>query len=165
MNDDLPQETELDTAGEIMLRVMRKITHINLSAAMLLLFPILFAISPAEMVAQEFSLEESIQRGEEVYLSNCAACHRKSGKGLLGTPPLAESDYLLEDTDRAIRIIHNGMEGDILVNGKTYKNAMLPVELTDDETADVMNYILNSWGNEGGEVTPQDVQEALVPEP
>lgn len=140
---------------------MRKMMNIKYSAAMLLLFPILFALSPMEIAAQEFSLEESRERGEEVYLSNCAACHRKSGKGLLGTPPLAASDYLLEDTERAIRIIRNGMEGDILVNGKTYKNAMLPVELTDEETADVMNYILNSWGNEGEKVTPEQVVETL----
>lgn len=144
---------------------MSNTTHFKLSGAILFLFTILLAATPSYTLGQEFSLESSIEHGEEIYVTNCAACHRKNGKGLFGTPPLAGSDYLLEDTARAIRIIRNGIEGDILVNGKTYKNAMLPVELTDEETADVMNYILNSWGNEGGEVLPQDVQEALVPEP
>lgn len=146
-----------------MLTEIGKTTHFKLSGA--ILFAILLATTPTYTLGQNFSLEASVERGEEIYVTNCAACHRKSGKGLLGTPPLAESDYLLEDSDRAIRIIRNGMEGEILVNGKTYKNAMLPVGLTDEETADVMNYILNSWGNEGAEVTPEHVQAALISEP
>lgn len=143
---------------------MRTITHIKFSGAILAVFTTLFVFTPSYTMGQEFSLEASIERGEEIYGSNCAACHRKNGKGLFGTPPLAESDYLLADTDRAIRIIRNGIEGDILVNGKTYKNAMLPVELTNEETADVMNYILNSWGNEGETVTAEQVSEVLVSE-
>lgn len=141
---------------------MRQTINFKLSGAVLLL--IFFAAVPSYTLGQDFPVEESIQRGEEVYVANCAACHRKSGKGLLGTPPLAASDYLLEDTERAIGIIRNGMEGDIVVNGKTYKNAMLPVELTDEETADVMNYVLNSWGNQGGTVTPEQVVEVLSPD-
>ncbi len=143
---------------------MRNITPLKLSGAILAVFTTLLVFTPSYTMGQEFSLEASIERGEEIYVSNCAACHRKNGKGLFGTPPLAESDYLLADTDRAIRIIRNGIEGDILVNGKAYKNAMLPVELTDEETADVMNYILNSWGNEGGTVTVERVTEVFSPD-
>lgn len=143
---------------------MRQITDIKGLKTAFLVLPILFMALPTLTFGQEFSLEESVQRGEELYVTNCVVCHRKNGKGLFGTPPLAESDYLLEDADRAIRIIRNGKEGEIIVNGKAYKNAMLPVELTDEETADVMNYILNSWGNEGGTVTVELVSDVLAPE-
>ena len=40
-----------------------------------------------------------------------------------------------------------GMEGPIKVNGELYDGIMVSQGLDNDEIADVMNYILNSWGN------------------
>jgi len=106
--------------------------------------------------------ELDLTKGKEVY-AKCIACHQENGEGVEGSfPPLANSDYLLADKNRAIKNILNGLEGEITVNGVTYGTAvpMAANVLTDEETVDIMNYILNSWGNEGGTITLEDVTDA-----
>jgi nitrite reductase (NO-forming) len=46
----------------------------------------------------------------------------------------------------------------MVVNGETYNSIMPPQPVNDEEIRDVMNYILNSWGNNGGEVTLEEVK-------
>ena len=102
-----------------------------------------------------------LAKGKEVY-AKCIACHMENGEGLEGSfPPLANSDYLLADKNRALKDVLNGLEGEITVNGATYGTIPMTANvLTDEETVNVMNYILNSWGNEGGTVTLEDVAAA-----
>jgi mono/diheme cytochrome c family protein len=101
-------------------------------------------------------------KGEKIYVSYCASCHQKTGEGVEGAfPPLANSDYLLADKHRAIKIAANGMDGPITVNGVDYDAAMTSQGLSNEEVKEVVNYILNSWGNEGGEVTQEEVNETL----
>lgn len=93
-----------------------------------------------------------IARGARTYRSLCFACHLPDGKGMAGaTPPLAGSDYLFDDRERAIRIVLKGQSGPITVNGANYNGIMLPLEavLTDKQVADVLTYVYNSWGNQG----------------
>lgn len=104
----------------------------------------------------------SIERGQQLYQTHCANCHRRSGKGLgKKFPPLAQSDYLLSDPDRAIRVIWFGLEGSIEVNGQTYDEAMAAVTLTEQEVTDVMNYILHAWGNAGPIIEVERVKAAI----
>ena len=49
------------------------------------------------------------------------------------------------------------MSGEISVNGKTYNSVMPAVNLKDEDVANVLTFILNSFGNKGGEVKPEDV--------
>lgn len=98
---------------------------------------------------QDDAMKQSIKRGETVYATNCANCHMADGEGIPGAiPPLAKSDYLMKDQRRAIRQILYGAKGEMIVNGVKYNNEM-PAQnhLTDQEIADVLNYIQNSWGN------------------
>jgi nitrite reductase (NO-forming) len=107
------------------------------------------------------SKEVRFEKGKQVYMGLCFACHQPDGKGLPGVfPPLAKSDYLLADRDRSIRIILKGMSGPVTVNGATYNSAMPPQEavLTDQQVADVMTYITNAWGNSGDAVTAEQVK-------
>lgn len=93
-----------------------------------------------------------------MYESNCLACHQANGQGVEGAfPPLAKSDYLAADTKRGIHAILRGVSGKITVNGKEYNSVMPAVALNDEQTANVLTYILNSWGNAGGQVTPAEV--------
>ena len=98
--------------------------------------------------------------GKEVYDRSCIACHMKDGKGLEGTfPPLAGSDYLLEDPQRALEQVMEGSAEEMVVNGVTYNGIMPPQDVTGEEAVAVVNYILNAWGNDGGEVSMDDLKE------
>jgi nitrite reductase (NO-forming) len=101
------------------------------------------------------------ERGKQVYLSLCYACHQADGKGLPGAfPPLAKSDYLLADRERAIRIVLKGLSGPVTVNGVSINSAMPALEgiLSDWQIADVLSYVYNAWGNEGAAFKPAEVK-------
>ncbi|MBS0630376.1 MAG: nitrite reductase, copper-containing [Verrucomicrobia bacterium] len=96
--------------------------------------------------------EAQIEKGKQVYMGLCFACHQPDGNGLPKIfPPLAKSDFLLADRDRAIRIVLKGLVGPVTVNGVTFDSAMPPQEaaLTDQQVADVLTYVFNTWGNKG----------------
>lgn len=112
--------------------------------------------APTPPTAQ--TVAERMESGARLFAANCAACHQPEGQGLAGAfPPLAGSDYLLEDTDRAIRALINGLSGPITVNGVDYNGVMPAVRLSDEEVANVITFINKSWGNDGPEVTPSRV--------
>jgi len=103
--------------------------------------------------------EIQMERGKKVFLSACFACHMQEGQGLPAVfPPLAGSDFLKADKDRAIRIPIKGLSGPIVVNGKPYNNVMPPQQFSDDQLADVLTYVMNSWGNDFGTVSTADVK-------
>jgi mono/diheme cytochrome c family protein len=110
---------------------------------------------------QEFDLQASIKRGKEVYIDQCLTCHAEDGEGLEGVyPPLAKADYLMADSVRSIKQTLYGAKDEMVVNGKTYKKEMKGIDLTNEQASDVLNYIRNSWGNEGAAITPADVEAA-----
>lgn len=99
------------------------------------------------------------ERGKKVFLTSCFACHMANGEGLPGVfPPIAGSDFLKADKDRAIKAVIKGLSGPITVNGKPYNNMMPPLEFTDDQVADVLTYVMNEWGNRFGSVSTADVK-------
>ena len=114
------------------------------------------------LLLQDKALEESMQRGSEIYADFCITCHMPQGEGVAFTfPPLAQSDYLLQNREASIRGIKYGNDGEMIVNGVTYNNTMAPMGLEDEEVADVMNYILNSWGNSSNEIVTIEEVEAI----
>lgn len=103
----------------------------------------------------------SVATGKEIYEAQCMSCHMDQGQGLEGVyPPLEKSDYLA-DKDRLVKVIRKGLRGPITVNGVQYDGEMTGFELTDQETADVVNYIRTSWGNKHAAVKVADVPAAL----
>lgn len=104
-------------------------------------------------------IEERMAFGKDKYMATCVACHQANGQGIEGAfPPLAKSDYLNADVDRAIDIVLHGKTGEITVNGKKYNSVMTAQALSDEEVANVLTYVYNSWGNSKKEVTPEMVQ-------
>ena len=116
-------------------------------------------ISISDSSSQE-KVSESYKRGEEVFSNFCVTCHLPSGKGIPGNfPPLAGSDWLTDKRTESLKAIKYGLSGPIVVNGENYNNAMTAQGLSDQEVADVMNYISNTWGNTSKkEVTEEDVK-------
>lgn len=116
----------------------------------------------AEMKAGSTDLASQISAGEKVYQTYCTACHQPNGQGLAGAfPPLASSDYLLADKTRAINTVLGGLSGEITVNGTKY-NAVMPnlSYLKDEDVANVITYVMHSWGNEGFQVSSAEVAAA-----
>jgi mono/diheme cytochrome c family protein len=112
---------------------------------------------------QDKPLEQSISDGEGIYSEFCMRCHLGQGEGVEDVyPPLAQSNWLSEKREESIKSVKFGLKGEIEVNGKTYNNNMAAMGLTDREVADVMNYIMHSFGNETEnyeQVTLQEVSK------
>jgi mono/diheme cytochrome c family protein len=110
----------------------------------------------------EIRLKQYQVQGAKVYATYCANCHQQDGKGLASLyPPLAGSDYLMEDMARAACIIKNGQSKEIVVNGVTYNQMMPANPITNLEVAEVLTFIANAWGNDGGLVGVKDVDKWL----
>ncbi len=102
----------------------------------------------------------SIEKGKRVFAQNCVACHQAEGQGMAGVfPPLAKSDFLMADKGRAIAGIIRGQTGEMTVNGQKYNSAMPALVLNDEQIANVLTYVLNSWGNSGDMVTVDEVKK------
>jgi nitrite reductase (NO-forming) len=49
------------------------------------------------------------------------------------------------------------LTGEVTVNGNKFNSVMPALALNDEDVANVLTFVLNSWDNQGGEVTPVDV--------
>ena len=116
-------------------------------------------------------LSQQITSGKEIYSKvssgggMCVACHLPNGKGQPGAiPPLADSDWVLGDKERLIKISIHGLQGEIAVNGEKYVGVMqgfgqpLASPLDDQQIADVLTYIRNEWGNSVSAISPEEVK-------
>lgn len=106
-------------------------------------------------------------QGQQLYSQYCSNCHQEDGSGLNRLiPPLKEADYMLEDVNRSLYIIKNGLKGSIMVNNVEYNQPMPENnKLTPIEIAQIATYIYNVWGNKHGLITPEKVNEALSSAP
>jgi mono/diheme cytochrome c family protein len=94
--------------------------------------------------------------GASVFSSRCAACHQATGEGLPGAfPPLAGSEFVVGDAERAVRIVLRGLSGPVMVKGLAFNNAMpaWAYQLSDAEIAAVLTYVRTSFGNAAPAVT------------
>ena len=109
---------------------------------------------------------ERISAGRRLFTSICAACHQATGQGRPNLfPPLAGSDYLNADKSRAINIVIFGRQGEVIVNGIKYNNNMPSFPLADQDIANVLTYVYNSFGNSGFEVSPEEVKAQRIQAP
>ena len=126
--------------------------------------PNLAAVTRATEAAKagKLTLEDQIKAGQQLFNGTCSVCHQASGEGLPGVfPPLAKSDFIAADPKRPIHIVLGGLNGKVTVNGKDYTSVMPPMsQLNDDEVANILTFVLNSWGNPGGHVDAAEVARA-----
>jgi nitrite reductase (NO-forming) len=131
--------------------------------------PNLNAVAKATASSEKgtLSLDEQIKAGSELFNGTCSVCHQANGAGLPGVfPPLAKSDFLAADIRRAQGIVLHGLTGKVVVNGSEFNSVMPPMtQLNDDEVANILTYVVNSWDNPGGQYSKEDVkaQRAAAP--
>lgn len=107
--------------------------------------------------------EEPFAAGKKIYMEKCIVCHQATGEGIAGAfPPLKNSDYLLADKVRAVAQVLNGSNEVMVVNGQSFNAPMPPQVDTKEDAVAVINYVLNSFGNNGGTVTLEDVKDVVI---
>ncbi|WP_183574569.1 c-type cytochrome [Mucilaginibacter sp. X5P1] len=106
------------------------------------------------------SLATSIANGKNIYIQNCASCHQTDGGGAGNmNPPLIKTTYVLGNKTTLIKIILNGFSDNVEINGQTYQNTMASHDfLKDQEIADVLTYVRNSFTNKASAVTASQVK-------
>lgn len=106
------------------------------------------------------SLKTSMARGKELYLTQCLACHQVDGGGVphLNPPLDGSANVKGKDKTKLILTVLNGLKG-VELEGETYSAIMVPHrELTDQQIADILTYVRNSWTNKASQVTAAEVK-------
>jgi mono/diheme cytochrome c family protein len=106
------------------------------------------------------SLKTSIARGKELYLTQCLTCHQVDGGGVphLNPPLDGSANVKGKDKTKIILTVLNGLKGEEL-EGETYSAVMVPHrELKDQQIADILTYVRNSWTNKASQVTAAEVK-------
>ena len=135
---------------------------IKIAVAFLALLPLSINCSLAQVKKTQHrpaSSGTSALRGKIVYTSVCLPCHMADGGGVQNlNPPLVKTSYVLGDKATLIKIVLNGFNEDVEINGNTYSNAMTPHDdLKDQQIADVLTYVRSSFGNKASAVKVAEV--------
>ena len=143
----------LKDALEIIARNPQVITQLQTAAAPA---PIVAAVPVAFAAADP----EQMKRGAGVYARTCIACHQPTGKGLPPVfPSIAETPIVVGNPELPIKFILHGLMGPITVGGTTYNSMMPPVMgVSDQDIADVLTYVRQSFGNKGNPVSADQVK-------
>ncbi len=104
---------------------------------------------------------QTLPDGEALYMSRCSSCHLASGEGITGVfPTLNEVDWVTGDKGRLIRIVLDGVMGEIQVGDMVYTGIMPPWKtfLNDQEMAALLTYIRSAWDNDATAVSENEVR-------
>ena len=100
--------------------------------------------------------------GHVLYNVYCAGCHQRDGKGDGSRyPPLAGSDWTTGDRNKLIGVLLQGLQGQILVNGKTY-NGVMPAHgafLDDHAVASILTYVVGAFNKNRNPVGSNEVSK------
>ncbi len=103
--------------------------------------------------------EMAMAAGKLVYDQNCLACHQADGGGVPHlNPPLRQTDYVLGDKSRIIEVVLNGLDTHEPIDDEVYSNVMPAHDfLTDQQIADVLTFVRNSFENKASAVLVAEV--------
>lgn len=126
-------------------------------------------IENAKKKGNEKKLGREYPRGVAIYKTVCVTCHGGDGNGVTTlAPPLNNSEWVVGDKNKLISIVLYGLAGPVTVKGKLYKapeiNGEMPgigqnKEFSDDDIAQVLNFIRNSWNNKGERIKGEDINK------
>jgi mono/diheme cytochrome c family protein len=118
-----------------------------------------FAANPATARALQSGVNDS--RGAELYVDNCAACHRTDAEGYAHAFPkiAGNPSVLAKDPATLVRLI---LAGSALPSTRAApSNLGMPGfdwRLSDEEVAQLGTFVRNSWGNKAPEVSVAQVK-------
>src|ERR1035437_7282878 len=100
------------------------------------------------------------ETGKELYQKYCLTCHQGDGGGVPFTfPSLIKSSWVNGDKTRLIKIVLNGLQGEITVEDDTFNGVMPPQNnLTDLQIATLLTFIRQNFDNKSSEITPDEVK-------
>ncbi|MBC7399914.1 MAG: cytochrome c [Mucilaginibacter sp.] len=112
----------------------------------------------------EITFKRYYTTGSIVYQTKCQNCHGKDGQGLLALmPPLTDIMFLKTNKAALACFIKYGIKGKLLIiNNKPFEGEMPLIDLAPIEIAEVLTYVTNSFGNNMGVVTAQQVSDDLA---
>ncbi|MFH8136304.1 cytochrome c [Pantoea osteomyelitidis] len=99
--------------------------------------------------------------GSQTYMARCSSCHGPEGRGQAPwIPPLAGATSMQVDAASAMNVVLNG-SARVVTDGVPDAYRMPPYrkQLTDQQAADVLNFIRSSWGNQGEKTDAKAVSE------
>ena len=105
---------------------------------------------------------QNMSNGKKIYETRCLVCHQADGGGVpnMNAPLDGASNVVGNDIARMVKIIRGGYNERIALDGYYYSNAMTAnPDLKDQDIADVLSYIRNSWSNKASKVTLVQVQK------
>lgn len=117
---------------------------------------------PSQPAMSQAEMKKSIERGRQLYVKHCMACHQEDGSGVPRlNPPLIKTTYVLGSKSRLINIILNGLDEEIEIDGEFYSNPMPPFGsvLKDQEIGDILTYVRNNFQNKASAVTAEEVKK------
>lgn len=125
---------------------------------------IVFIVLSSFKLASQPSVKAAVVRGKKVYDITCIACHQADGEGVQRmNPTLVKTKWVLGNKKTLINIVLNGLPGGAIeIDGDNFHNPMPPQGdlLNDQQIADVLTYVRNSFGNKATAVTPAEVRAA-----
>lgn len=124
--------------------------------------PVKAKSSPAKKPAAKPALAGTVMdRGKTVYMKRCLACHQADGGGVPNLNAPLDGATAVKGNDKAklIRYVLKGFNERVELDGETYSNNMAPLpDLSDQEIADVLTFVRNSWSNKASAVSPSEVK-------
>ena len=103
----------------------------------------------------------SLAKGKLVYTTYCLSCHQADGGGVPNmNPPLINTPYVLGEKTRLIKILLNGLNEEVEINGSYYTNPM-PAHnfLKDEDIANVLSFVRNNFTNKAPVITAAEVKK------
>jgi len=107
---------------------------------------------------------QNLENGKKIYQTRCLVCHQADGGGVpnMNAPLDGSTNVVGNDIARLVKIIKNGFNERVELDGLYYSNSMTPnPDMTPAQISDVLSYIRTSWSNKATKVTIAQVQQGI----